>query len=174
MVIKLISNDNIAVEFGKDEIHRIPYITDIIDSVDADYDIPVVCVNSKPLKIVKELLELQTKIGVPYKCLPIETHKLGVIIKTSPIHTLDPWEGKMPRGDGKSQYMVLFDSLSSKDCLDAFCAADYLKCYDLRYGLGYIIARLQLAYDSEMHALIKERFSEHLMGVYVNVVLNED
>jgi hypothetical protein len=174
MVVKLISNDNIVVEFGKDEVPRIPYVTDIIDSVDEDVEIPITGINGKVLKIIKELLELQTHRGVPYKCSPIETHKLGVIIKTSPIHTLDPWEGKMSHIRDKSQYALFFDCMTSYECVEAFHAADYLKCYDLRYGLGYIIAQRQLACDSEVNKAIKEHFSEHLMRTYVNVVLNEE
>jgi hypothetical protein len=197
MVVTLISNDNIAVEFGKDEVPRIPYITDIIDCVDEtmetdhtidgggcgykitdktvkDIEIPIIGISGKALKIIKELLELQTQVGVPYRCSPIETRKLGVIIKTSPIHILDPWEGKMSHIRGKSEYALFFDCVTTYECVEAFHAADYLKCYDLRYGLGYIIAQRQLACDSEVNKAIKEHFSEHLMATYVNVVLNED
>jgi len=174
MVVKLISNDNIVVEFGKDEIHRIPYVTDIMDEPDEDIELSVLGVSGTVLKIIKELLELQTRMGVPFKCAPIEIQKLGVTIKKSPIHTEDPWEGKMREMNGKSYYMAFFDCLSSEECVEAFCAADYLKCYDLRFGIAYIIAKRQLVCDPEVHNAIKEHLSGNLMAVYVSVVINED
>jgi hypothetical protein len=161
MVVKIISADNIAVEFGKNEVPRVPYITDIIDEEDADVEMPIVGIESRALKIVKELLELQTTHGLPFKCEPIEFQKHGAMLKRLAIENDGLWEGK-------EAYYDYLNTLTAEECVDAFCAADYLKCYDVRTGIGYTIARRQLDFDPDINRALKERFSEIMRESYVH------
>jgi hypothetical protein len=163
MVVKIISADNIVVEFGKNEVPRVPYITDIIEDEDADIEIPIIGIESRALKIVKELLELQTAHGLPFKCEPTEIQKHGTTIKCLPIHTNDPWEGKAP-------YLEYLKTLTAEECTAAFIAADYLKCYDVRTCISYIIAQRQLDFDSEMNRAIKTHFKDYYTKVYLKCV----
>lgn len=165
MVVKIISVDNISVEFGKNEVHRIPYIMDIIESDDEDVEIPIVNIDSRSLRIIKELLELQTTHGQSFKCESKEIQKLGTEIVYIPIHDLALWEGKQP-------YLDYLDSLTAEECVKAFIAADYLKCYDLMYGIGYIIGQRQINYDLEIRKQIKLHFSEHLSNSFRKIVVN--
>ena len=160
MVVKIISADNIVVEFGKDEVPRVPYITDIIEDEDADIEIPIIGIESRALKIVKELLELQTTHGVPFKSEPIEFQKHGVMLKRISIENDGPWEGK-------EAYYDYLNTLTAEECVEAFCAADYLKCYDVRTGIGYTIARRQLDFDPDINRSLKARFSKSLRDAYV-------
>jgi hypothetical protein len=164
MVVKIISADNQAIEIGKDEVPRIPYLTDIIDNVDDNIDVPIIGIDAKALKIIKELLELQTIHGLPFKSEPVEIQKYGVMIKHIPIQNFNLWEGK-------TSYYEYLNALSTEECIMAFQAADYLKCYDVRSGIAYIISQRQLDFDPDIIRLMKIHFSDYLIRAYLSIVV---
>lgn len=167
MVVKIISADNIPVEFGKNEVQRIPYVTNIIEDIDdVTYEeLPIIGINARELIIIKELLELQSTHGLPFKCKSKEITKLGNDIVYIPIHDQNLWEKKEP-------YYDYLKSLTAEECVKAFITAGYLACYDLQYGIAYNIGERHLNSDPEIKKSIKEHFSEHLLDCYLQMCIN--
>lgn len=150
----LIDASGASVAFGKEEIPRIPYLTDILPE---DYatateptTVPIVCTAShKGMEIVKQMLEMQTRVGKPFKYEPAVRTKYGVEIKCPAYMTeADPWAGTIP------EYADQIASYSIDDIVELFVAADGLCCYDLRYAAAYVLIPYIRNYEPGHEAIL--------------------
>jgi hypothetical protein len=151
MSVQLIGNDGVPVEFGINELRRIPYATDILDleSVDSE-QLPVTGHDHTDLLKVKQMLELQSTCGVAFKVPPIRRNLFDVeVFEPAFVRNDDPWEGTT------APYKSVLNSYTAAELLALLKCASFLQCNDLVYAPAYILLQRERDYDAEARAVLR-------------------